>query len=394
MFQELKNIFEEILQAENDNLVDICSHNYKGNYLKNAFLESDEKIVNLISIIETKIKDDKFKNYLTSLERAKYKNEVKIREEEIKYNPSFRNISFLKTYKERLDNLSFDSMMNNFLSDAEIDSEITTTNLKEKYPFFCLLKLLFDAFKMNKRFDFEKENNLTKFYRDNKIDLNLKNQYELIKIDDNFEIIPNNSLSYILDNKLSVYISLREISYEVLVLLNKLKVKNIITDLFLRPDYSTPMKSLCMMEELERGNIFSFDGLKSPEVSKLFSVDNYKNCLWINIDGKNITFEELCDDFDNHGESIITQVVHLEYKGNFINHIDHEYIFYTADEYDKRCTDYKQQGKKFKTFKVDNSSIPFTLENGDFFLYRILDGYFKHKDLLIEYFQNVLKTTE
>lgn len=271
--------------------------------------------------------------------------------------------------------------------------------MDKKYPIFCLLKLLFEVFKINKRFDFEEENNLVKFYRDNEIDLNLKNQYELIKIDDNFEIIPDKIISYVKDKRLDIYISPREITYEVLCLLNELKSKNVINDLFLRPDYNTPMPNpiLCSMEELEQGKKFSFDGLKKPQVSKLYSADNYNDRLWINVDGKNITFEEQCDDFDNYGDFIVTQVVHLEYNGNFINHIDHEYIFYAVDEYDKRCTDYKQKGEgrhRFKTFKVDNSSIPFTLENGDFFLYRILDEYFKHKDLLIEYFQNVLKTME
>ena len=59
-----------------------------------------------------------------------------------------------------------------------------------------------------------------------------------------------------------------------------------------------------------------------------------------------------------------------------------------------------------KSFKIDNSRIPFDYrcevlrkdENGkdlpqkdEQFLCYVLESYFKHKDLLKEYFQNILK---
>lgn len=62
--------------------------------------------------------------------------------------------------------------------------------------------------------------------------------------------------------------------------------------------------------------------------------------MWVVIDPQNITFEELCKNFEVYNDMVVTQVVHLQYKkeGNctYITHLDHEYVFYTIDEYDNR----------------------------------------------------------
>ncbi len=68
----------------------------------------------------------------------------------------------------------------------------------------------------------------------------------------------------------------------------------------------------------------------------------------------------MIDDFPIIGFSIITQVLHLEYTvlaEAVITHIDHEYIFYSEEEYSKRETGHTQKGekgenrKRYKTFK-------------------------------------------
>jgi ribosomal protein S18 len=100
----------------------------------------------------------------------------------------------------------------------------------------------------------------------------------------------------------------------------------------------------------------------------------------------------------DYRDIIVTQVVHLEYEligesNQHILHIDHEYIFYTEPEFYVRLNDHKQKGnfkKRHKTFKIDNSKIPFVLD-GVFILYYVISKYFKNKELLKEYFSNVLK---
>ena len=88
------------------------------------------------------------------------------------------------------------------------------------------------------------------------------------------------------------------------------------------------------------------------------------------------------------------------------HHLDHEYIFYDLDEYEKRLSNYRIKGqarKRIKTFKIDRSRIPLDypcniLRIGESgrekiavpFIYFVLNAYFEHKDLLSEYFQKVL----
>ena len=164
-------------------------------------------------------------------------------------------------------------------------------------------------------------------------------------------------------------------------------------------------------EAVERGQIFDLVNLRSYSVTKLYSTE-YENCLWITIDSQNMTFEELCKDFRIHNDTIVTQVVHLQYlierNQFYITHLDHEYVFYTIEEYEKRQKDATQKGTarpRLKSFKIDNSRIPFDYrcdnarkdENGnnlpiesEQFLCYVLECYFEHKELLREYFEKVL----
>lgn len=169
--------------------------------------------------------------------------------------------------------------------------------------------------------------------------------------------------------------------------------------------------SVSLMEELERGQYFSLAGLGVQEISKLYT-SQYEDCLWINTTQTDITFEELCEDFWDYEDMIVTQVVHLEYALNggipYITHLDHEYIFYTIEEFEERKTNAYQKGEaapRLKSFKIDRSSIPFdkiyTVSWRDSlgndcpsaqvpFLCYVLDCYFQHKELLREYFQSLL----
>jgi len=299
---------------------------------------------------------------------------------------------------------NFDTSLRDDMDINPLDIEFTKENLFA----YKIAEFLYEEYtiSINRRFFVPENNRLIKLYDKKNIDLKKSPQYSkygLINIDDNFEIRTSNAINgnKVYDKRLKTHLFINEISHKFLYLLKELKNEGIITSLSLRPEYNYVGEGLLdisvFQEEIERGHKFSFQDLSNPVVSKLYSKNNSKDNLWINIDIKNITFEELLDDFQIEGNYIVTQVVHLEYVDNlenfFITHIDHEYIFYTEDEYDNRLTNYKQKGKgkkRYKTFKVDNSKIPFTLKNGDFFLYRVLDKYFKKKELLHEYFEDVL----
>ena len=127
-----------------------------------------------------------------------------------------------------------------------------------------------------------------------------------------------------------------------------------------------------------------------------------------------MTFEELCRNEENYNDSIITQVVHLQYKkdneNTTITHIDHEFIFYTPEEYALRKGNASIKGtnlKRLKSFKIDNAKIPIdyicdrdiNIYNSEKpetrhervpFLVFVLKSYFKHKELIDEYFVALL----
>lgn len=157
-----------------------------------------------------------------------------------------------------------------------------------------------------------------------------------------------------------------------------------------------------IQEALERGRIFSWNVGLLPAVTKLCTEEFNDDCLWIKSEGNELTFEELCEDFHDDGDNVVTQMIHLQYEGNAISHLDHEYIFYDIESYTARKSDPKVKGKakkRVKTLKIDNSAIPMDYSCKMYkddneisvpFIFFVLTNYFEHKDLLDEYFQKII----
>lgn len=169
-----------------------------------------------------------------------------------------------------------------------------------------------------------------------------------------------------------------------------------------------------VMEAVEFGNIFSIKNLGTIPVTKLSSA-NYDDTLWIKIDSSNITFEELCAEELKFENSIITQVLHLEYRHTdtevIITHLDHEFVFYSESDYKDRKGYSGVKGteqQRLKSFKIDGAKIPLNMQcehsvnkvgtaQGQIekvnekvpFLIFVLKSYFKHTDLIDEYFQDL-----
>ena len=279
----------------------------------------------------------------------------------------------------------------------------------------CLSLLLyyfsFDNYKENRMSIYSHEQqNIVKIYGANtKEEQFLK--YQLITINEVRTLLPIRA-PRIYDQNIDKTIMLHNVPNELAILLNKLYSNKLIGKLSFRLSnwgiYDGKFDRELLLEEIEFGKAFSLIELGEIKLTKLYS-ESLEDTLWVNIDNANITFEELCDDFKIINDQIVTQVIHLKYKREanndyYITHIDHEYIFYTIDEYAERLINSNQKGTaraRMKTFKADGCHIPMTEIhevtwkdiNGEdlppanmFALHFILECYFKHVDLLKEYF--------
>lgn len=239
-------------------------------------------------------------------------------------------------------------------------------------------------------------------------------KYGLVHVNDNRELLALNPPRIYDKTTDSTYFINTHVSIHfwktIDTMLKNEKIKDFYVRLKNQPGYSHRYNEEVVFEELERGQYLNLSNLDKIHITKLYS-KNYNDTLWIKIDQENITFEEMCDDFDTYKNTIVTQVIHLKYfKENneyFIAHLDHEYIFYTVDEYMKREKNPNQKGEakpRIKSFKIDNARIPLNcmikvkrraednyslITQQEPFLYYVLDSYFEHKDLLNEYFQKL-----
>lgn len=238
-------------------------------------------------------------------------------------------------------------------------------------------------------------------------------KYGIVSIDNERELLTIDP-PRIYDRFINKTFFTKNVPLHVLKQISKMITEGIVKDFSVRlinePGYEGKMACDYLAEALEFGKAFDFVGLGDYSVSRLYG-EKYENCMWVVIDTNNITFEELCEDFEVHDNTIATQVIHLQYirtnEEVFITHLDHEYVFYTVEEYEKRLVDVTQKGKakaRMKSFKIDHSRIPFSYRceiqrkdmNGndlpierEQFLCYVLESYFKHKELLKEYFEKI-----
>ncbi len=244
-------------------------------------------------------------------------------------------------------------------------------------------------------------------------------KYSLIDVVDDCELMyidPPRMYDMRIDKTLFV----SNIPKEFLKVLNDLNNTNLLGNLSIRLSnlksqiYDGRYKLQVLMEAKEYGQLFSATNLIAVPITKLYSTE-YDDTLWIKTTETDITFEELCKADVRTNNSIVTQVIHLQYRNEndsiVITHIDHEFVFYDKNEYKIRKTNPNIKGTKctrLKSFKIDNSAIPFDytvvrkidafndtskkdvlLEERVPFLIFVLKSYFKHKDLIDEYFQSI-----
>ncbi len=235
----------------------------------------------------------------------------------------------------------------------------------------------------------------------------------LVEITPKIELLSLNP-TRIFDKTIKKTIYLANIDRELLSVLGRLKQYNLLSSLSVRVKndikavFDGKNKNQYLTEELDFGKRFCLDNIYRVPVSRLFS-QKYGNQLWIKVDSESITFEELYDEKIIYKDAIVTQMIHFQYeyidKKPYIKHFDHEFIFYSIEEYNKRVNNAYEKGKRFKrvkSFMVNSASIPFDYKierriidsKGNettehvFLVVFVLKKYLKHHDLIDDYFSS------
>ncbi|VFR32117.1 hypothetical protein ANK1_4082 [plant metagenome] len=277
-----------------------------------------------------------------------------------------------------------------------------TAYLSQYYALYRIGSFLYEQYLAKlavfQRFDAPCAAELEKLYQSLDIDLAAADvqfdKYGLLSLNDDIRIVNGKDSRTVVDGRLGLNFWI-DVPGDLLKALETAIANRWVTDIAF--DVVQITEDTPAFEAVEYGNLFSFDALQLPRVSKLYDEDRYDDALWIKVDARppSMTFEELCTDFPVLDGTVVTQVVHLEFgvdQGEqIISHLDHEYILYSQDAYDRRRHDAGVKGHaKRKTFKIDRARIPFGFSFNDrYFLFLVLDSYFKNKGLVREYFSTV-----
>lgn len=416
----LKNIFEEYMEMENSRIENCFMGDYKNGWdvkrhclyingvVWGKYRERDPKT---IDVIKSNISNECIKNIFQKYSENQLQSLKSCGKHDIITTKKIMN---LEGQLEDLTKLSLEQWMRMY---QPLTIEECLKNGDEDIE--CAIHLAFiefsyELYRIECKSIYNKEQGKVKqLYSNNHDLLTFYEKYELIPIDNERKLLAiNPPRIYDIEADKTLYI--QNVSVELADKLNDLYSQKIIESLSFRVSnrgiYHGKNELEHLLEEVEFGKAFSFVDLGKIPLTKLYS-KSYEDCLWVKIDLENMTFEELCEDFVTCDDKIVTQVIHLEYKKEdnkvYITHIDHEYIFYTLEEYEKRLKNSEQKGcasTRMKTFKVNNALIPFDLSyNVSWkdrdeeklhvveipFLYFVLQCYFKHTDLLHEYFSNL-----
>lgn len=284
-----------------------------------------------------------------------------------------------------------------WINDGEDGIKYIEYNYVNYNIFSILYSEYLDVVSKYERFSDKPWKNLEKEYKIISIDLNAHDaqfkNYKLLSYNENFKIVSDKDSRTLFDHRLDRYLWV-DVPKILLDDFQELIARDFIKDISFRIDYIS--QYVPALEEMEFGCPFSFQAMSLPVISKLYNINSYNDALWVKKgeNPSNLTFEEMIENYSSLDGKIITQVIHLEFfisdENYYINHVDHEYILYSMDEYNIRLSDPSVKGKKRKTFKIDGAKIPFDFKINDrYFLYSILDAYFVNKELISEYFDAI-----
>ena len=410
IFCDLLSVHKKIYARELAD--DEFDEDFRSGLIHGLFIKRDPLLVERVfEVVSTRLDSPDFKDQVVALFRSSLKREVRDQQARMAQDlhPDAIGTEIIKKCQERISSASWENFLKYRADIYEAFKPYVTFNLavdsyfEDNYLLFSIADLLFKHLQRHdgSRFIVPRESLLASEYANANIvlfDTDAQfNAYGLLTVVKEMEFSDNKPLEPF-DRRVSKYLTL-DVDESTVRDLIELRKNKAIGTLSFRPRFNLGLRSgtslNLAMEALERGSLFELSKLNKPEITKLYSA-NY-DTLWIKTSDRDLTFEELVADFVIDGDYIVTQVVHLEHSNkngiDFINHIDHEYVYYTVDEYDIRKMNPSQKGEarsRIKTFKVDNANIAFTLPDGRWFLYTVLERHFQNTELIQEYFQNVL----
>lgn len=383
-------------------------------FVHSLLLEKDLRFEKIKNELRVKMEDEKFLKEIKELIHVKLRKTISGYQERLKSQPSdYIADDYIKSATSDIQYLLNNTLIEygDYIFNKYFARDIETSNysyIKENYIYYIIITELVECRKLEVAQSIDHDKLIFDLYKESSIDLNESdeqyNKYSLISIKPNW-LKYNTADAYVYDPRINKTFVQLHVPTDVSKFFIDLTQNKQLNALAVRADGKSfqdgEKRISCLNEDVQFGKVFSLEGFRNIRITKLYSV-KLKDSLWVAVDDENITFEEMLEDFQvTDNDEVKTQVVHLEYKVDgeqvLITHIDHEYIYYTFDEYMKRTEDFKQKGqarKRVKTFKIDQSAIPFVLDDGTSLLYTVLKSFFKNQDLIDEYFMNVLDTSE
>lgn len=401
IYDIFKDLFVDFSNFETENEIKRLQGEETYSVLETGFLnkfpEKLEKIKEMISVIVSAEDSRKLilkRKELDTLEEIKeFKNKA-----ELAISDEQRNYFELriKCNQEYLECLTWKHFFeNNILNTAKIvkiDWEL------------MLLSILYEWYKKDTftpYIDVPNPCPLAEYYLGKGIDLDLNSNYGLVKLRLGWELKHLNGPK-IFDPVNDTHILVRMVNPTLFKFLNEMPYKDF--TLSLRPNYFICGDNIkdrtSILEALMTGQYFESTLSALPDLTRLYDEEKYDDQLIIihNKERKEVSFEELVSDFDTDQDSIVTRMVHLGYKTEngvvCIHHIDYEYLFYDVETYSNKDSKPKLHGesrKRYKTFKIDDATIPWVSNPTENILYQSLITNFKNFNLIEEYFQQLLQ---
>ncbi|UMZ11905.1 hypothetical protein I9018_31315 [Pseudomonas sp. MPFS] len=324
-------------------------------------------------------------------------------------------------------------IFDNLSSTLDDAKNFSARQCKENFALTGLLRIVYEMHRSNiseqRRYVRapQKNTRLYQYYKAADVDLfeadAQYSKYNLRSVTEDTELligIPNR----ILDSQHAVQLFIEHTPSYVLTLFERLRSENLIKDLALLTCDDTVIESNkyifvelgfqvtplpLTVENLRRqpaGEVVSTilrtraateDGKAILPTVFTFYKPGSDDKAWCTITDNSMTFEEIAHIPELLADCAVTRMIHLEYfvEGGryFVSHIDHEFIFYTLEEFDLRAKDPYQKGsarKRLKTFKVDHSAVPFMLDDGTLVVHTLIAACFEKPYLLMDFLLDLL----
>lgn len=411
----------EVLRLKEKNF-DYVNSVHNSGFLYDCFIKKDEDLFFIMDLVFEKMED--FNDIFIEVFHKKAIQELIFIEKQIDEHPEGEvKESFLKFYKGSIETIQKNleiSSINEFMvrnlqqckdffqgySNAmEVLGNYCDESFFNKYyPLKSIIVVFtkdYSAMEVEKKSVSDLETSdevkreLKRIYGDEKI----LDRYNLFKFTDDF-FMYYKELNYIKDKRGGEKYFMLSVSKELLGLIDDLINKKFVNDVSFQIESIFPFSF--GFEEKAYGVFFDYDIESLVDISMFYNIDDIDNKLYVFVikeDNKvSLTFETSVSDFFMDDDcNVATNLVHLEVIKkdgvDVISHIDHEYIIYKAEDYERRIgVNPEQRGfHKIKTFKIDGASIPFNYNfRGIPVLYFFLLSCMDNKDLIHEYFKNVV----